>query len=155
MVAYSFADVSMTLIGPGGSIAVGNGTTNPAVSLGFGAGVADEGITIEFEEDRGKLDIGADGVPMHTLRNNSSGTVMVRLQKTSPYNGVLMEMYNYQTLSSLNWGGNVIIVSDGVLGNIITCTSVAFKRAPNLTFAQDANMNEWAFLVGKIQPSLG
>jgi hypothetical protein len=155
MPAYSFADVAMTLTGPGGVVSLGNGTPNPAVSLGYGAGVDDAGITIEYEEDRGKLDIGADGQPMHTLRTNASGTVTVRLQKTSPMNAVLMDMYNYQTLSSLNWGQNVIVISDPALGDIITCNSVAFKRAPNITYAQDANANEWAFLVGQILPSLG
>jgi hypothetical protein len=155
MTAYSFADVAMTLVGPGGVIALGNGTPNPAVSLGFGAGVAEEGITIEYEQDRGKLDIGADGQPMHTLRTNASGTVTVRLQKTSPLNAVLMDMFNFQTLSSLNWGQNVIVVSDPALGDVVTCNSCAFKRPPNLTYAQDANTNEWGFLVGQILPTLG
>ena len=47
---YSFLDVNAGIVGPGG-----------AFSLGNGAGVSDEGITVAASEDIGAMTIGADG----------------------------------------------------------------------------------------------
>ena len=54
---YSFEDVQATLNGPGGSI-----------SLGAGAGNAQEGISFEFLDDKDGMLIGADGSVVHSLR---------------------------------------------------------------------------------------
>ena len=61
---YSFMDVVATLTGPGGSI-----------DLGYGAAVAEEGISIAQTEDRNMMMIGADGEGMHTLRAGKSAQV--------------------------------------------------------------------------------
>jgi hypothetical protein len=155
MATYGFTSVSVTLIGPGGILQVGAGTANPAVSLGYGAGVGEEGISVEYTEDRGALTIGADSTPMHSLKNNKSGTAIVRLQKTSAMNAVLMDMYNYQALTAANWGQNVFTVTDTNLGDLVTGESVAFRKATSLVYAEVANMNEWAFLIGILDMSLG
>ncbi len=37
----------------------------------------------------------------------------------------------------------------------IPCTDVAFQKFPSVTWAQDANVNEWVFIAGSADPILG
>lgn len=141
---YSFLDVMAAITGPGA-----------AFNIGQDAGVAEEGITIEPAEDKGTLTVGADGTPMHSLHAGSAGVITVRILKTSPTNALLMAAYNFQRISSANWGQNVIVVSNAVQGDIITATAVAFRRVPNLNFQKVGGMNEWSFQAGRITPLLG
>lgn len=141
---YSFLDFMAGISGPGGSI-----------NLGQGAGVGEEGCTIEMAEDKGTLTIGADGTPMHSLHGGRAGMLTLRLLKTSPTNALLYAMYELQALSSANWGQNTIVISDSVRGDVITCTAVAFKKVPNLTYAKVGGMNEWTFNAGRINGLLG
>ncbi|MFX9073367.1 phage protein, partial [Acinetobacter baumannii] len=70
MSTYSFMDTQCTLASDDG-----------VIDLGYGAGVADEGITIAMAGDANTMTIGADGEGMHSLSANKSGTVTVRLLK--------------------------------------------------------------------------
>ena len=144
MSTYSFLNVNCSLVGPGGS-----------VNLGSGAGVAEEGISIDPNGDIDSQTIAADGTAMHSLHADKSGSVTVRLLKTSPINSQLMLLYNYQTSNAANHGRNTITVSDTNLGDLVTLRNVAFKRAPNLTYAKEAGLNEWTFNVGQIDRALG
>jgi hypothetical protein len=143
-IAYSFADVSMTLVGPGG-----------IVSLGYGSATAEEGITIEQAEDKDTMTVGADGEVMHSLHAGKHGAMTVRLLKTSPANALLQAMYDFQTLSSASWGLNVLVVTHVASGDTTSGRSAAFRRSPNLTYAKDGGINEWGFNVGKIDKVLG
>jgi predicted SPOUT superfamily RNA methylase MTH1 len=142
---YSFMDVSATLTDINGDV----------VSLGYGAGTAKEGITVEMSDDKTKLDIGADGTPMHSLRASNAGRLLVRLLKTSPTNNQLSLIYNVQRYTPFLWGQNVISVRDVLQGDVISASAVAFARQPVVTYAEDANMNEWQFLCGVIDELLG
>lgn len=144
MSTYSFLDVNASLVGPGG-----------AINLGAGAGNSEEGITIDPTEDVNTMTIGADGTPMHSLHANKSGTVIVRLLKTSPVNERLAQMYALQTASGSTHGANTLSVANPVSQDVITCQQVAFKRAPTLTYAKDGGFNEWAFDAGIIDRTLG
>lgn len=141
---YSFLDVQATIVGIGGPISLGNG-----------AGAAEEGITIAYAEDKNTMVIGADGDVMHSLHAGKSGTATVRLLKTSPTNAKLAAMYAVQTISSAAHGQNVLSVTDTARGDAMVCRHVAFKKFTGLTYAKDAGMNEWAFDVGKIDGLLG
>lgn len=141
---YSFLDTNCAIVGPGG-----------AINLGSGAGNAEEGITIEANEDINTLTIGADGTPMHSLSANKSGVVTVRLLKTSPVNKKLAALYALQTASASLHGQNTITLATTYTQDVITCRSVAFKKATGLTYAKDAGMNEWAFDAGIIDRALG
>lgn len=132
------------MVGPGG-----------AVTLGYGAGTAEEGITIEQDEDKDTMVVAADGTPMHSLHAGRNGSVTIRLLKTSPSNALLQAMYDFQQLSSAAWGHNVIVVSQVVAGDITTCTSVAFKRMTPMTYGKEGGINEWAFNAGYIDRVLG
>ncbi len=142
MYTYSFLDVQAALVGPGGSISLGNG-----------AGAAEEGITVEMTEDKNTMTIGADGTPMHSLHAGKGGTVTVRLLKTSPVNNNLSLMYNLQTASGALHGANVLTLSNS-LGDQITCRAVAFKKMPSQTNAKDAGINEWTFDAGIVDTTL-
>ena len=144
MATYSFQDVVAAISGVGGSI-----------NLAAGAGVAEEGITIESMEDKSVMTIGADGAGMHSLVANEASSVTIRLLKTSPVNKQLQEMYNQQTKSSANHGKNTITVRDAVRGDNITLTEVAFKKRPTVTYAKESGLMEWTFDAIKTTAVLG
>lgn len=141
---YSFKDVSASLAGP-------TGTAN----LGYGAATAEEGISVDMGGDKNTMHIGADGTPMHSLHADKSGTVTIRLLKTSPTNAILQDMYDAQQLSSIFWGQNVIIVRENQSGDITTAQFCAFKKKPNLKYAKDADVLDWTFDAGTIDTVLG
>lgn len=144
MSAYSFQDVQATLVGPTGT-----------VNLGYGAAVAEEGISIEMAGDKNTMLIGADGEGMHSLHADKSGTLTVRLLKTSPTNATLQAMFDAQTLSSVLHGQNVIVVRNPQSGDITTARSCAFKKKPNLNYKKDGDVVEWQFDAIKIDTLLG
>lgn len=144
MATYSFQNVVAAISGVGGSI-----------NLAAGAGVAEEGITIESMEDKSVMTIGADGAGMHSLVANEASSVTIRLLKTSPVNRQLQEMYNQQTKSSANHGKNTITVRDAVRGDNITLTEVAFKKRPTVTYAKEGGLMEWTFDAIKTTAVLG
>lgn len=141
---YSFEDVVATLVGPGGSI-----------PLGAGAGNAKEGISIEFVDDKNNMLIGADGSGVHSLRATTAAHISVRLLKTSPVNALLNAMYNLQIASSIFWGQNILTVTNPATGDDYPCSEVAFRKFPGITWAEDANMNEWQFDAINADPILG
>ena len=63
---YSFLDTQASIQGPGG-----------AFSIGAGAGIAEEGITVEPNVDQDTMTIGADGTGMHSLIADQSGKITV------------------------------------------------------------------------------
>lgn len=134
MGAYSFLDCNAAIAGPGGNI-----------NLGSGAGAAEEGIVIARVEDKNIMQIGAGGQGQHSLVAGESATVTLTVLKTSPVNAQLMLMYNYQSSSSVLWGRNTIVVSDFGRGDIVTLQEVAFKKAPDITYAKEAGTNVWVF----------
>ncbi len=144
MATYSFQDVVAAISGVGGS-----------VNLAAGAGVAEEGITIESMEDKNVMTVGADGSGMHSLVANESSTVTIRLLKISPVNKQLQEMYNQQTKSSANHGRNTITVRDAVRGDNITLTEAAFKKRPTTNYAKEGGIVEWTFDAVKTTTVLG
>jgi hypothetical protein len=141
---YSFIDVAATITGPGGSF-----------SLGYGSGNAEEGISLAMTEEKNTMTVGADGSVMHSLHAGNSGTVTLRFLKTSPTNQQLAVMYDLQRVSSALWGQNTIVVSNPARGDQISCTQVAFQRWPNVSYAKDGGIQEWAFHAGAINGILG
>lgn len=141
--AYSFINVQASIVGPGGNLSIGNS-----------AGSAEEGITIEMVEDKGDTKVGADGLLMQTLRASNLGRITIRLLKTSTVNAQLNQMYNLQKSLSAAWGQNVIVVSDTARGDLHSGTQMAFTKQPSITYAKDANTNEWVF-TGNVQELLG
>ena len=128
---YSFLDVRAAIAGPGG-----------AFSLTGGA--AEEGITITPRGDKNTLLIGAEGSGMHSLHADKSVNVTIKLLKNAPLNALLSAMYNLQQTSSLLWGINVITIVAGI-GDVITCTGLAFKKQPEVTYAKEGGINVWEF----------
>jgi hypothetical protein len=141
---YSFLDVSATLIGPGGAIGLGNGSAS-----------SEEGITIEPTGDISGLQIGADGAGVHSLYADKSGTITVHLLKNSPVNRLLSAMYAFQTASGTQHGQNTISVNDKNRGDVIVATQCAFKKAPPIKYAKDADVIAWEFAAVKIERTLG
>jgi hypothetical protein len=147
MPTYSFTDVQCAITGPFGTF---------PLSLGPGVGgVAEEGISIEYSEEKDRILIGADGSPMHSLNPAKNGKITVRLQKTSPVNSQLDTMFWLQAQSSMFWGKNVITLTNPVIGDTYVCTSVAFAKYPKNDWAKEAGIIEWDFNAGFIDPKLG
>ena len=141
---YSFLDVSATLIGPGG-----------AISLGAGAAVAEEGISIVSNSDIGGMHIGADGSGIHSLYADKSGTITVRFLKNSPTNQLLSQMYAFQTSTGAAYGQNTLAINDKSRGDVIVATQCSFKKAPDITYAKEADMIAWEFNAIRIERTLG
>lgn len=144
MATYSFLNCQCGIVGPGG-----------AFSLGSGSGVADEGITVVWSDDKNTMQTGADGAVMHTLNASKSGTITIRYLKTSPTNYQLSLMYNIQTVSSALHGLNTITIRDTARGDIITGRNAAFRKYPNLSYTKAGALNEWDFSVGQLDALLG
>lgn len=143
-VTYSFLDVLAAIVGPGG-----------AFPLGSGAGVAEEGITIEPASDINQMTIGADGKGMHSLIANKASTLTVRVLKTSPVNQMLAAMMALQRTSGATHGQNTITLTNRVSGDVVSGSQVAFKKAPPLTYAKEGGTNEWTFDIIETDIALG
>jgi hypothetical protein len=144
MGTYSFLSVQATLSGPGGLVALANG-----------AAAAEEGITVSMADDKNTLTTGAGGEGMHSLHAGKSGSLTVRLLKTSKINALLMQMYNLQTSNPALHGINTLTVRDTHRGDVVVCRDAAFKKAPDLNYAKDGGMNEWVFDAIYIDETLG
>lgn len=131
---YSFLNVVATIAGPGGLF-----------NLAAGAAAAEEGITVEANEDKNVMTIGADGKGQHSLIANDACTLTVRLLKTSPVNQQLMIMYDLQSATSALWGQNTLTIVDTARGDYTVIQSAAFKKKPTLTYAKEGGMMEWTF----------
>lgn len=142
--AYSFKDVVSSLTGPTGD-----------ADLGYGAAIADEGLTFDMANDKNSMTIGADGKGMHSLHADKSGVVTIRVLKTSPLNAILMQMYDAQQASSLLWGQNVIVARETQSGDITTAVQCAFKKKPNIKYAKDGDILDWPFDAIEIDTVLG
>ena len=92
---------------------------------------------------------------MHSLRAAQNGTLMIRLLKISTLNRSLCNAYNFQTGSSANHGRNTVVIADPVRGDTITCTGVAFRKFPNISYATEGGTQEWAFNCSRISYALG
>lgn len=143
MTAYSFKDVYCAITGPGGSFSLSEG------------GVAEEGITVAMGDDKNTMTTGADGQVMHSLHQGKSGTVTIRLLKTSPLNHLLNAMYNFQSTSAAYWGSNVISVRNPVRGDDAAARNCAFKRHPDFQNGKQGGTVDWVFDAGQIDPILG
>lgn len=91
MSTYSFMDTQCSLASDDG-----------VFDLGYGAAIAEEGITFSMGGDKNTMTIGADGEGMHSLHADKSGTVTIRVLKTSPVNAKLSNLYQLQAKSSKN-----------------------------------------------------
>ena len=92
--SYSFLDVQASIYGPGGNVSL----------AGDEAGVEQGGITVTPAGERSKMTVGADGSVMHSLLGDKSGTVSVKLLKTSSVNAALQIMYNLQPTTGAQHG---------------------------------------------------
>lgn len=144
MATYSFIDVAASITGIGGTI-----------NLGYGAGNAEEGISITMVEAKNTMMIGADGTAMHSLHAGQGASITVTLLKTSPINKLLADMLNSQRVSSVGWGKNVITIRNIATGDVSTATQVAFQKWPDITYAKDGGTNSWVFDVGVYNGMLG
>ena len=144
MASYAFRDIVAAIQGVGLN-----------ANLGNGAAAAEEGITIEQTDDKNIMNIGAGGSGVHSLRSDDSGTVTVRLLKTSATNAILQNAFNTQKLSSGAWGKNTITIRDIARGDVITCQECAFANTPTLEYGTEAQDVEWVFHAIKITRVLG
>lgn len=144
MAAYSFLDFNGAITGPGGSFQLANGS-----------GADEGGFDIEMNADKDVMKVGADGAVIHNLNADKSGTITVRLLKTSPVNQQLMTMYNLQSLSSVAWAQNVITFGNAITGESHTGRGCAFKKKPKLVFAKEGASNEWVFNASFVDSVIG
>lgn len=141
---YSFLDVVATMVGP-----------NLTTTLGSTSGNAEEGISIAFAEDQETMTIGADGTGMHSIHGGQSGTVSVRLLKSSPVNSILSAAYQADRAVPSSGGQNTVVISWLAGGDVYSCQQGAFRKFPDNAYAKDAAMLEWQFNFIRITPLIG
>ncbi len=100
------------------------------------------------------MQTGAGGDIMHSLNASDSGRITIRLLKTSPTNALMSQLYNFQKNNPSAWGQNQFRGADIVRGDVVTGTELALSRHTPLSYAKDANINEW-ILQGKVFVLLG
>lgn len=142
---YSFSDFTASINGPGGGFIIGGPDT----------ATAEEGLTVTWGEENNTQNIGADGSIMNSMHAARAGTIAVRLQKISPVNFQLSQLWNYQRQSSIFWGQNVITMRQVMLGDLFNNAGCAFVRFPTIGYPKVANLIEWEFHVAVIDPYLG
>ncbi|MGO4738646.1 phage protein [Bosea sp. 2KB_26] len=141
---YSFADVSASYAGPGGTFAIGNG-----------AGPSEEGISVSQVDDLGTMTIGADGSYMHSLHSGRAGTVTARFLKTSPVNALLMDALNTERQSGANYGDGTIVIRNPQRGDVISCSGCGWKKVPDLNSGKTGQIVEWVWNSGRIDQKIG
>ena len=141
---YSFLNFQCAITGPGGS-----------VNLGYGSGAAEEGITFSPSGEISSMVMGADGQGQHSLHADKSGKITIRILKTSPVNKQLSALYAAQTATGSSHGQNTISGTDTLRGDSITCSQVAFAKAPDVTYGKEACFLEWEFMAISIERTLG
>lgn len=139
---YSFTSVSASIVGPNGSFSLSNGNT-------------EGGITFAKSGPKNTKTVGADGQVMNSMHADESGTVTVRLLKTSVTNAMLQAMYDGDRADASNWGQNVIILRDINRGDEETAVGCAFQKFPDVTFDKEGPALEWVFDVARISTVLG
>lgn len=144
MSTYSFLDTTATLT-----------SDDATIDIGFGAAVAKEGITFAMATDKNTMTIGADGQGMHSLHADKSGQVTLRVLKTSPVNAQLKNLYDLQQNNTKKWGKNTITFNHTGSGDNGTASKCAFKKVPDLTYADEAGTVEWVFDAIAIDMKLG
>lgn len=144
MSTWSFMDTNATFVSDDGTI-----------DLGYGAAVAEEGITVAMLDNKNSMTIGADGEGMHSLHASRAGTITVRLLKTSPANAKLMNVYNVQQQSAKKWGRNSFTLNNDAAGDNVTGHKLAFQKVPDYTAAKDGQTVDWVFDAIKIDMKLG
>jgi hypothetical protein len=142
---YSFLDNLVAISGPNGNFSIG----------GPGTGNSEGGISIVMTEDKNTMTIGAGGEGMHSLHAGKSGTVTVRMLKTSPANAQLASMYAADTAGGRTHGRNTISIRDMARGDVITCQEVAYAKFADITYAKDGGEMVWTFHSVKIDFVLG
>ena len=153
MGVYSFLDTSVSIVGPGVNVNIEGGTPG-SEQIGSSAGAAKEGVTVAFDDPKDTKVVGADGAIMHSLHASQAGKFTVRLLKTSPINAVLSQAYAAQRGSAANWGQNVIVLTNNVLGDVAEGAQMAFEKFPDNEYAEDGNTLTWVF-TGLVDELLG
>jgi Protein of unknown function (DUF3277) len=144
--AYSFLQNTLVISGPNGNFTIGGPDT---------AG-ADEGFSWMFSEDANIQEGGSDGSTQNSMAATQRGKLRLTLQKASPINQKLQQMYAADRANGgINWGQNTLTHRDIGRGDFIVGVQCAFTKFPNITAAKAAGNNEWEFDVGNIDPILG
>lgn len=136
-----------SISGPGGWVLLG-------LSQDEQQGVAEEGISVERVEDRNSQLRGTSGEVINLLSASMAGVIRVRLLKTAPSNGVLMEMFKIQRGDGSRWSKNLISIEDKTRGDKLVAAEAAFMGEPVIVWGKIATVQEWVFLAGSIDETL-
>lgn len=141
---YSFISIAASIKDPNGTF-----------SIGSGAGVAKEGITIAFVDDKGSLITGADGQGMHSLHASRAAVITLRLLKTSPTNALLQDLYDATTASPADYGASSIVLRDPNRGDVASCLGCGMRKFPDTVYDDAGPLMEWSWNSARTSILLG
>lgn len=134
---YSFVSVSASIVGPNGSFSLSDGNT-------------EGGITVAKTGPKNTKTVGADGQVMNSMHADESGSITIRLLKTSVTNSLLQTMYDGDKSDPALWGQNQIKIRDVSRGDSVTAVGCAFQKFPDVTWDKDGQALEWVIDAAKI-----
>ena len=122
----------------------------------FRSASADEGFSWSFAENANEQSGGPDGSAMNSFVASRRGKLAIRLQKVSPINALLSDMYTADRANGgVTWGQLVFTHRDVVRGDLIIGSQGAYTKFPNVNAQRVGGNMDWEFDIGIINPTLG
>ena len=138
--SYSFLDTNFTLTGPGISVNIG----------GPGSAASEGGITVTPDGTKNVVHKGADGSALHNLIGSRVAKVTVSLLRSSPFNALLQQAFNFQTLSGATHGRMHGSITNWAIGDTHELEGVAFAKSPDDAYKTESSEVVWEFDVGSV-----
>lgn len=98
-------------------------------------------VEIDYNEDRYKLTVGADGLGARSKSNNESARVTLRLMPNSPSNLVFRAAQDLDKVA--NAGSLPLIIEDTTTGRIFESNGAWVVKDPGQKFDSETQPIEW------------
>ena len=129
------------------------------IDMAFGIipfeGLAEDFLSIVFDDDAYRLDIGSDGEQARSKTNNNSATIEVTLQQTSPTNLLLSAQHKLDKLNPGGPGVAPFIVRDANGTTLDIADAAWIQKEPDHTFGRDIGTRTWTFRTGNMNSITG
>ena len=111
-------------------------------------------ISISNDEELYSKSVGADGEVSRARMNNTSGTVTLTLQQTSPFNAVLSAFYAADKAGN-NGVFPFMMKEAGTGTTLIFSQSAWVQDLPDVNYSKSVETREWTIALGKTDWFIG
>lgn len=124
-----------------------------ALGSHIASGFADDGITVEYTEDRWLPSTGADGGFTRSKSNNKEGTFILALQAASVTNDVLASYAKQDELAGT--GVFPVLIKDLNGRTVASATEAYVVGIPSTALGREAGTREWRVYTGNLDLFVG